>query len=459
MPARTDMLAEFRSTLGIAAPLAGANVAQMTMAFINLAMVGRLGGVPLAAAGLGAALYFTSGLILQGIISAVAPLAAHAVGIGDRRGAARIGGAGLVVALALCLPLIFGALIFDDALVAFGYDPVLAGEVGRYLHAIVWGAPAFFCLALVRNLLAAASRTRPVMAVLVFGIAASATLNWVLIFGRFGLPAFGVAGSGYASAVNQWLMLAALALCLAAVPGLGVGRLLASALAWPGAEMRQVLRLGAPIAGIVGLEMAVFLTTGILMGLLGPDALAAHQMVLNIASLTFMVPLGIGQAATVRVAVTCGAGRRDAARRACLAALGLGAAFMATMALVFWTAPLRLIAIYLDTGSAENWGVVAVALRLLAIAAFFQLFDGTQTIAAGALRGYRDTTVPMVLAAVGYWGIGFVGGWLLAFPLGLGAVGLWWGLALGLATVALLLTLRLHFVALPRRYAAAPAST
>jgi MATE family multidrug resistance protein len=165
-------------------------------------------------------------------------------------------------------------------------------------------------------------------------------------------------------------------------------------------------------------------------------------LVLNFASLCFMVPLGIGQAATVRVAFELGAGHPGKAGRAAFIALALGAALMVLAALAIWTAPTAICGLYLDLDDLANRELVAIALRLLAIAGLFQIADGVQAIAAGILRGYRDTAVPMLLAALGYWGIGFAGGWALAFPLGHGAVGLWWGLALGLLVVASLLSLR-----------------
>jgi MATE family multidrug resistance protein len=221
--------------------------------------------------------------------------------------------------------------------------------------------------------------------------------------------------------------------------------------------MANILRLGLPIGGLRGMEVGVFLAAGILMGLLGAAALGAHQLVLNCAGISFMVPLGLGQAATVRVAYELGAGRAFAARRAALVALALGIGFMSAAAMVLWTAPEAIIAIYVDIADPANRETVEIARRLIVIAAIFQVFDGIQVIAAGALRGYRDTFVPMLLAAFGYWGTGFLGGWLLAFPLGYGAVGLWWGLALGLAVVAILLTLRLHLLAPVTRAAEAVA--
>ena len=280
-------------------------------------------------------------------------------------------------------------------------------------------------------------------------VAGNAVLNWVLIFGHLGAPALGVAGSGYASAINQWLMLAGLALCTRIIPGLAGLHVMRGALAASRIEMANILRLGLPIGGLRGMEVGVFLAAGILMGLLGAAALGAHQLVLNCAGITFMVPLGLGQAATVRVAYELGAGRAFAARRAGFVALALGIGFMSATAVVLWTLPEAIIAVYVDIADPANRETVQIARRLIAIAALFQVFDGMQVIAAGALRGYKDTVVPMLLAGFGYWGAGFGAGWLFAFPLGYGAPGLWWGLALGLAVVAILLTMRLHLLAPP----------
>jgi MATE family multidrug resistance protein len=447
--ARPGIGAELRATLALAAPLAAANLAQMAMAVTNTVMVGRLGAMPLAAAGLGGMLFFTIGVMLQGILFAVAPLAAHALGSGDRGAAGRIAGAGLALAVLLALPFVAALTSLDRLLQALGYDAALAAEIGRYLRALAWGAPAFLGFAVLRSLFAALAYQRSVMVVLLFCVAGNAVLNWVLIFGHLGASPLGVVGSGCASAINQWLMLAGLALCTHIMPGLAGLRVLRGAFPASRTEMAKILRLGLPIGGIRGIEVSVFMTAGILMGLLGAAALGAHQLVLNCAGITFMVPLGLSQAATVRVAYELGAGRAFAARRAGFVALALGIGFMGGTAVVLWIAPDAIIAAYVDIADPANREIVEIARRLIAIAAIFQVFDGMQVIAAGVLRGYRDTMVPMLLATFGYWGVGFAGCWLLAFPLGYGAVGLWWGLALGLAVVALLLTLRLHLLAPP----------
>jgi multidrug resistance protein, MATE family len=459
MPAGSAMVSEIRATVAVAGPLAAANLAQMAMGFTNTVIVGSLGSAALAAAGLGASLYFTVALVCSGILTAVAPLAAHAIGAGDNRRAGRVAGAGLVLAALLAVPVVAALLAANRLLVALGYEPALAAEIGRFLGAIAWAAPGFLGFAVLRSFLVAASRSRTVMIALILCIPMNAGLNWILVFGHLGAPALGIAGSGCATGVIQWLMFTGLGSYALAAPSLAQYRMRPSLRGWD--EIGRILRLGLPIGGILGLEVGVFATTGILMGLLGADALGAHQLVMNCISVVFMVPLGIAQAATVRVAVALGSGAPAAARRAGLVALALGVGYMAIMAIVLVAAPRTITRIYIDIDAPANRGLVGIALYLLLIAALFQIFDGVQAIAAGALRGYRDTTVPLLLAVVGYWGIGFAGGWLLAFPAGYGPIGLWSGLAVGLAAVALMLTVRLHFcagsAALYKRLGAVPA--
>lgn len=443
------IMREIRATLAIAAPLAGANLAQMAMGFTDTVMLGRLGGAALAAAGLGGLLYFTSVFVLQGVVSAVSPLCAHALGAGDRPAVGRIAGKGLTLAALLSIPLAAVATHLDRALLAAGYDPAFAEEISHFLKAVAWGAPALICFAVLRALLATLSRTRAVMAVLVACVPANLVLNWILIYGHLGAPPLGVAGAGFASATVAWLMFLVLALHMALSPGLASLRLLDGALSRGWRDLRDILRLGLPIGGHLAIEVGAFVATGVIMGLIGTEAAGANQIVLNVATITFMVPLGLAHAATVRCGFELGGDRPAAARRAGFVAIAIGAAFMAVAALVMLVAPTRILAVYIDLIDPANQGIVTVARRLILIAALFQVFDGVQTIAAGALRGYKDTARPMLLAGLGYWVVGFVAGCTLAFPLERGAVGLWWGLALGTAVVALLLTARFGHLSQP----------
>jgi MATE family, multidrug efflux pump len=438
---RSPVLLEIRATLAVAAPLAAANLAQMTMGITNTIMVGHLGAAALAAAGLGGMLFYMLAMLCQGVLTAVAPLAAHAIGADDHPTAARVAGAGLIVAAALALPVIAILTAISWLLGALGYEPALATEIGNYLRMIRWGAPAFLGFAVFRFLLVASFRTRIVMLVPLCAIPLNAALNWVLIFGHFGLPPLGSAGSGCATAIVQWLMLLCLGGCMLTMQTRMPVRLAMRVLS----EIPRILRLGLPIGVLLGLEIGVFGMTGILMGLLGADALGAHQLVLNVASLTFMVPLGLGQAATVRVAYQLGLGVPAAARRAAFVAVALGAVFMSMTAVLLLTLPRTIASAYVALDDPANAALLALAVQLFVIAAVFQIFDGVQVIAVGALRGYRDTAVPMLIAAIGYWAIGFAGSWILAFPFGLGPLGLWLGLALGLAVVAISLIVRLRF--------------
>ncbi|HTZ36569.1 MAG TPA: MATE family efflux transporter, partial [Stellaceae bacterium] len=436
---RHPLAVELRALLTIAVPLAAANLAQMLMGLVSMVMVGHVGGIALAGAGLGAGLYFTLVIICRSVLVAVAPLAAHAIGRGDRAEAGHIAGTGLLMAALAALPIVAALHALAPLLALIGYAPELAAEVGRYLGTVCWGAPAFLGFEVLRALLAATARARAVMVAVVLALPAHAVLSWALVFGHLGAPPLAVVGAGAATATIQWLLALGLGALILLAPR-GAALRLPRRIASP---VVAILRLGLPIGGLIALEVGVFAAAGILMGLFGADALAAHQLALNLSSLAFMIPLGVGQAATVRVAHALGAASPQAARGAGIVALLLGAAIMSVSGAVIWAMPRPIAGLYVDLADPANRGTVAIAVELLLVAALFQVFDGVQVIAAGALRGYRDTTVPMAIAAFGYWGIGFAGGWLLAFPLGRGPLGLWLGLAGGLAVVATLLTIRL----------------
>jgi MATE family multidrug resistance protein len=402
-------------------------------------MVGHLGGTALAAAGLGGALYFTLVMVCQGLLTAVAPLAAHATGADDHRAAARIAGGGMALAAMLALPVLLLLSTAPHLFAMLGYQAVLAEDIASYLSAIRWASPAFLSVVVLRAMLSAASRPRPIMVLALLGIPANAALNWLLIYGHLGMPALGIVGPGWATTIVQWTTALTLA-CYVVLRG----RPALPRFLWPRPrDLTRIIAVGLPISGLLGLEAGLFSFTGLLMGQLGAEPLGAHQLAMNFSGLTFMVPLGIGQAATVRVALHLGSRRPDAARRAGFLAVALGATLMLAPCALMLAAPQKIASIYLDIADPQNAGTLRLAEQLLAVAALFQVFDGTQVIAAGALRGYRDTATPMLIAALGYWAIGFIGGWMLAFPLRQGAIGLWWGLAMGLASVSILLVLRL----------------
>jgi multidrug resistance protein, MATE family len=437
------ILAEIRATLALAVPLAAANLSQMAMSVIDTAMVGTLGAVPLAAVALGGGFYFTSVVVCLGVLTAVAPLSAYSIGAGEPEAAGRIARSGLILAMLLSVPVIASMMVADRLLDLIGYDPALSRQIGHFLRAVCWGAPGFLVFGVLRSFLAALKRPRGVMIVLALCVPANAALNWVLIYGHLGMPRLGLVGAAIASASVQWLMMLGLVGVVWRLRRRGQAPRLHGHIREIVADFHRILRLGGPIGGLQALEIGVFVTAAVVVGLFGADALAAHQIAINYASITFMVPMGIGQAATIRVAGERGTGMPIAARRAAFVALGLGTGFMAVSAIIIWTVPHTIVAAYVSVGDPTNRTLVALALRFLVFAGLFQVVDGVQVVAAGALRGYEDTIVPMFCAGLGYWGIGFGVGWALTFPLGLGPIGMWWGFVVGLAIVAALLTARL----------------
>ena len=446
-PADGRLGRELRATLVLAAPLIGVQLLQMSMSFVDVLMVGRLGTAALAAAVLGSTVFFTSMLMCIGVILAVNPTVAQADGAGDADAVGRAARQGIWLAVALGAPLTLAFGYAEPALLATGQAPETAALAADYLAAIRWGLVPNLALTSLRGLLEGLERPRAILVATALGTVLNVGANEVLMYGRWGLPALGLEGTGWSSTLVMAAMFVGLALWVAREPTLARYRVLRGLRRPDPAMLGTLARLGVPIGVTFGLEAGLFTAGTLLVGRLGETALAAHQIALNAASVTFMVPLGIGMAATVRVGQAVGAGAPEAARRAGWVAIGLGTAFMVLGAALFWLRPGWVVRAY--AGAAPDPDLAALAAALLGIAAVFQLVDGLQATAAGALRGLKDTRVPMVFGAVAYWGVGLsVGAWL-AFSAGMGARGLWWGLTAGLATAAVLLVWR--FAALARR--------
>jgi MATE family multidrug resistance protein len=429
-------------TLRLAIPLAGAQLAQMAMAVTDTVLLGSLGGDALAAGGLGANLYFTTTILFQGVLTSVGVLVAHARGAGHPERIPGIYRTGQLLAVALAV-LAFALLSCAAPILrALGEPPALSDAVGRYEDVLRWGVPASLMgLGVMRSFLPAINHPRIIFYVTLSAVGINGLLNYGLIHGAWGLPALGYLGSATATAITVWGTGVALTAAPYVNPRLR-GFVRGSRVS--GAVLREMLRLGWPTAVTFGVELGVFLATGLVMGLLGTAALAAHQMALNIAATTFMVPLAIAQAANVRVGLWMGARRLPEARRAGFVAIGIAASFMTVTAIALITLPRTIVGLYLDVLDPRNAETVRLAVVLLGLAGIFQIVDGIQVVASGCLRSLKDTRIPMLIATFGYWGIGFAAGYVLAFRLDFGAPGLWIGLAIGLATVSTLLTLRFH---------------
>jgi multidrug resistance protein, MATE family len=433
MPTRAD----FAALLRLAGPMVLIQVGTMLMGVVDTMMVGRVSPAALAAAALANLYFFAFGMFGMGILFALDPIVAQALGAGDelavRRGLQR----GLVLSVVVTLPVSLALLTVQPVLTLVGQPgeivPAAAGYVYRTLPS-VW---PFYVFVVLRQTLQAHHRTAAIVGTIVTSNLLNASLNYVLIYGELGFPQLGLYGSAWATMASRWFM-AAMLLVLGWPRLKPYLRSVAPRLLEP-AALARMLKLGAPIGAQMTLESCAFGVVALLMGWLGVTQVAAHQVVLNLASLTFMVPLGVSSAATVIVGHAVGRGDAGGVRRSTVAALGVGAGFMALMAVLLIGAPELLSRAYTDDA-----GVLALAALLMPIAGVFQVFDGLQVVSIGLLRGLGDTRVPMLVNIVGFWCIGIPVSLGLGFGAGYGAVGLWWGLVAGLAIVATFLIVRVR---------------
>ncbi|TFF21767.1 MATE family efflux transporter [Jiella endophytica] len=435
-------LGHARATMSLALPLIGVQLAQVTMNVTDTVMVGWLGAGELAATVLATQAFFVLFLFGSGFAHAAIPLAAGAEGRGDSRGVRRS------IRMSVWVLMLYGAIIMvplaliEPILLALDQQPETARLAGAYMAIGQWSMfPALTILSL-RAYLTVVNRAYLMLAVIVAGAVANAGFNWIFIFGHLGAPAMGIVGAALATLLSNLLMAGLLVGYTVAAPGLKRYELYARAWRpdWP--AFFEVVRLGLPISATIIAEVGLFATSSIMMGWLGTVPLAAHGIALQIASISFMVPLGLASAATVRVGLAFGRNDRLALGRAGAVVVLIGAALALGAATLFWTFPERLIGLYLDPKNANSAEVLVAAVPLLLVAAVFQIADALQAIGAGVLRGMKDTRVPMVIALVSYWLVGMPIAYVLAFPVGLGAPGIWWGLASGLAAAAVMMNWR-----------------
>ncbi|PAV46917.1 multidrug transporter NorM [Pseudomonas sp. HAR-UPW-AIA-41] len=428
--------AELFALLRLAGPLIAAQLAHVLMVFTDTVMMGKLGPEALAAGGLGAAAYNLVSIFCVGVTAAVGNLVAIRHGAGDARGVRLMTQAGIWVALALAL--LSMLLLWNAApfLRLAGQEEANIAGAMSFLQTLVFALPGYLLFMSLRGFTSALGKPGPVLAISLGGAAANFVLNYVLIHGLFGLPKIGLAGIGLVTALVQTAMALLLALYLRRQPFYQPWPLLPGLFAVRWADIRENLRLGLPIGGTYIVESGLFFVAALCMGALGSTELAAHQIAIQAVYVAFMVPVGISYAASFRIGQHYGAGRWHEARQTGRLAIGLGALCMLGFALLFWLAPHWVIELFLDAEDAQHRAVIELAVSLLAIAAWFELFDGLQTIAMGAIRGLKDARTTFYVGLLCYWGIGAPMAWGLAMPLGFGAAGVWWGLAIGLACAA-----------------------
>lgn len=437
LPVLSDLRREFRPMFALAAPVVLAELGWMTMGLVDTLMVGRLGPEAIGAVGVGTSLFMGVCIFAMGLLLGLDTLVSQAFGAGELDECHRWLWHGIALALLLAAPITLILLALGAVLDRWGLDPAVLQLTEPYLRVVTWSILPLLLYAAFRRYLQGMGIVRPVMVALVLANLLNVFINWVLIFGKLGAPAMGVRGAAWATVISRIGMAAFL---LGVIVYRERGRrpgLFETPRRIEGARMRRLIGLGAPAASQVTLEVGAFAAATALAGRLPPAALAAHQIAINLAAFTFMVPLGVASAGAVRVGHAIGRRNKADALHAGWTALLFGTLFMSCAAAAFLLIPRQLIGAFtLDAR------VLEIGTTLLFVAAIFQLFDGVQGVATGVLRGLGDTRTPMLWNLAGHWFVGLPLGYVLCFHLGFGVIGLWWGLSSGLMIcgVALLFT-------------------
>ncbi|MCZ6763954.1 MAG: MATE family efflux transporter [Alphaproteobacteria bacterium] len=442
---------EVRETCWLAMPIVFSQLGQVALGFTDTVMVGRLGPEALAAMAIGGGFYLVFYIFGIGVLHGVTALASQAYGARDPRGVRRFIRQGFWISVVLALPIMVLLSQSERLFVWAGQAPQTAHAAAIYVDAVKWSIlPGLFYTSL-RAFVGAIGRPQAMLYTAIFGVTANAILDYALVFGHFGAPAMGAYGAAVATIFVNILMFAILAVISTTWAPYRRYRVMARLWRpdWP--KFVEAMRIGLPSGISVILEVAFFIGSVFLMARIGTVETAAHHIAIQTAAVTFMIPLGLSQVATIRVGHAYGRGDMHEVGIAGWVALALGVAFMAAMSVLFWTLPEAIVAIYVDAGDPANRPTIEFAVSFLAVAALFQIFDGAQIIGLGSLRGLSDTKVPMYLSALGYWVIGFSTCLLFAFTLDYGAIGIWIGLLVGLGVVAFMMLNRFYRLAHPPR--------
>lgn len=427
---------EIRAQLRLALPLIVVQLGLVAMGVVDTAMMGRHSETGLAAVAMGHLVLFTAMSFAWGTLFGLDPLVTQAWGARDHEAIAAAAQRGVVLALVLGIPTGVAMIFAEPILIALKQPAEVVPIAADYCHVSVAGMVPFYLFIALRQTLQAMHRLRAIVIVIVVSNALNLFADWVLIFGKFGFPAMGAVGAAWATVILRWFMTAAL--LGAAWPVLAPYLRPWRPESWALAPLRKLFLLGLPIGVMFMLEIGAFATTGMFMGTLGANILSGHQIALNIASITFMIPLGLSSAATVRVGNAIGRGDTAGVRRSATVAVVGAVLFMSASALTLVLLPRELAALYAPGSDA----VLAAAAAVIPVAGAFQVFDGTQVVASGLLRGAGDLRWPAYVHVTGFWLLGLPLGWWLTFRRNVIPTGPWWGIALGLAVVAVVMMAR-----------------
>ena len=434
--------AHFRATLALGLPLIGTQMAQMGIGFVDTVMLGWLGAETLAASVLATTMFFLVLVVGFGLANAVMPLAAQAAGEDDARSLRRSVRMGFWVVWiygALMMPILWNAEVM---LLAIGQKPELASMAQDYIRVVQWSIFPVLTISVLRSYLSALERMQIVLWITLIGVAVNAFLNYAFIFGNFGAPRMELAGAAVASVGTNVVMAGALIVYCLKVPALREHDIFGRLWRPDWVAFREVFRLGLPISLTILAEVGLFASASVMMGWLGTIELASHGIALQIASISFMIPLSFSQVGTVRFARAVGRKDIESMDKSGKTVLVLGVGFAILAAIIFVLFPVPLISMYLDKANPDAQLIITYGTPLLAVAAAFQLVDTLQAIGSGLLRGMKDTQVPMYIAMFSYWAVGVPAAYFFGLVMELGGQGIWSGLALGLAVAAILMNWR-----------------
>lgn len=435
----------FRASLALGLPLIGTQLAQMGINFVDLVMLGWLGVDELAASVLATTLFFVVLVVGFGLAQAAMPLVAQAYGQGDSRMIRRS------VRMSLWTCGIYGILLMpvlwfaEPILLLLGQEPDLSARAAEYVRVIQWSVFPVLLIATLRSYLSAMERMQIVLLITLLSLGLNALLNWMFIFGNFGAPRLELAGAALASLITNIVGAAIIVIYVLRVPQTRAHEIFVRFFQPDWEAFRRVLRLGIPIALSILAEVSMFSVAAIFMGWIGKIELASHGIVLQLASISFMIPLSFSQVATVRIGHAIGRKDSIGLGRAGIAVFVLGVGFAFLAAACFLIFPASMISIYLDNDNVDAPAIIAYGIPLLALAAAFQVGDSLQVIGQSCLRGLQDTKIPMYIAVFSYWAVGMPAAYLLAFKAGYGGQGIWMGLALGLSVAAVFMCARYYY--------------
>ena len=449
---RSPIRTEIKKFLQLAIPLVSAQLTQSLTGFFDTIMMGRLGAQTLAAGGLASLTFFVFLNVATGVVTSLSPVIAQAYGAGNKSKVEKYARQGFWLVLLLSIPIMLAIAKFDSIMLLLGQTETTITLANTYLDIIVWALFPALGFAMLRNVVSGLSHTRPIMFIVIVGTFFNIIGNYVLGFGKFGFPRLELAGLAIASTLTFWGMFIALIIYILKHPQLKTYRIFEQLHRLKPGIIWELSKIGVPIGIFIAFELGLFTVVSFLMGTLGMEVLAARQIVLQTIGVTFMIPLGMSYAATVRVGQWFGQKNLEGIKLSTYLGIGMGLGFTILLTIFMLLFPQKIIGLYLDIDDPANNQVINLALPMLTIASFSQILDGVQKITYGALQGLQDTRVPMLLSIPAFWGIGLTAGYILGFVFGWGGTGLWFGQSVGVGIAAILFLARFRFLIIRQRY-------